>query len=284
MPLESASYIKDLDPANPAATDALAQADDHMRLIKSVVRNSFPNIGGAVTPSHTDLNGIPDLKTRLTALESGAMPRTGGIMTGGLDFAAGNVNVQAGKLMEKGAALIPRGCIIMWSGDINAVPAGWALCDGRTVDGIQTPNMVNRFVTGVGDAAMRELGGNNVLTITTNQSGAHGHNISVEGAHSHGGGTASHTLTVDQMPAHDHGVPSGSNIGRIGPGHAIPGVGTPLLDNQLFYGQGGNQGHAHGIGMDGAHGHGASIEGSHTHTFILNNRPAFVALAFIMKL
>lgn len=67
MALESGVYINSLDAANPAATDPLAQADDHIKLIKSTVKASFPNISGAMTASHTVLNG---LDTRVTALET----------------------------------------------------------------------------------------------------------------------------------------------------------------------------------------------------------------------
>ena len=34
----------------------LAQADDHLRLIKSTVKATFPNLTGAVTATHTELN------------------------------------------------------------------------------------------------------------------------------------------------------------------------------------------------------------------------------------
>ena len=56
MGLESGTYINSLNASNPVSTDGIAQADDHMRLIKSTVKNSFPGITGAVTSSHTELN------------------------------------------------------------------------------------------------------------------------------------------------------------------------------------------------------------------------------------
>lgn len=58
MPLESASYLHQLEPSNPAPTDQLRQADDHIRLIKQVLQDTFPNIAGAVTATHTELNGL----------------------------------------------------------------------------------------------------------------------------------------------------------------------------------------------------------------------------------
>ncbi len=43
MALESGTYIKDLVSTNPSGTDAISQGDDHLRLIKSVLQNSFPS-------------------------------------------------------------------------------------------------------------------------------------------------------------------------------------------------------------------------------------------------
>jgi microcystin-dependent protein len=64
----------------------------------------------------------------------------------------------------------------------SSIPAGWALCDGRTVartDGggnIVTPNLVNRFVYGG------------------------------SGADWAGRGSTTKTLAVGNLPAHSHGV------------------------------------------------------------------------------
>jgi hypothetical protein len=41
---------------------------------------------------------------------------------------------------------LPRGVIVMWSGELDAIPSGWALCDGSN----GTPDLRNRFVLGVG--------------------------------------------------------------------------------------------------------------------------------------
>lgn len=46
MSLESATYVKDLIPTNPPFDDPKSQGDDHLRLIKSTLTISFPNIGG----------------------------------------------------------------------------------------------------------------------------------------------------------------------------------------------------------------------------------------------
>lgn len=54
MALETATYIADLDPANPPGTDPVAQADDHLRMIKQVLQNTFPN----QTEPFVGVNGI----------------------------------------------------------------------------------------------------------------------------------------------------------------------------------------------------------------------------------
>lgn len=60
MALETGSFISDLNASNPQSTDSVAQADDHIRLIKSTVKATFPNVTGAVTKTHTQLNNTVD--------------------------------------------------------------------------------------------------------------------------------------------------------------------------------------------------------------------------------
>ena len=67
MALESGTYLNSLVTSNPTATDALAQADDHLRLIKSVLVNTFPNLAGAVTVTEGELN-IIDGSTSATSV------------------------------------------------------------------------------------------------------------------------------------------------------------------------------------------------------------------------
>jgi hypothetical protein len=76
MGLESATYINQLVDTNPVATDSLGQADDHLRLIKSVLQNTFPALTGAVTMTQAELNevanntdDIADLQTDLATAE-----------------------------------------------------------------------------------------------------------------------------------------------------------------------------------------------------------------------
>lgn len=58
MGLEATTYINGLVPTNPTGTDGKSQGDDHIRLIKSSIRNTFPNITGAVTVTQDQINAI----------------------------------------------------------------------------------------------------------------------------------------------------------------------------------------------------------------------------------
>ena len=67
---------------------------------------------------------------------------------------------------------VPTGAIMMWSGAINAIPAGWALCDGTN----KTPNLSGRFIVGVGkssngetDYQLNKTGGKEKVLLTANE-------------------------------------------------------------------------------------------------------------------
>lgn len=58
MGLETGTYISDLNASNPAAGDEKEQGDDHIRLLKSTIKATFPNINGAMTATEEQLNGV----------------------------------------------------------------------------------------------------------------------------------------------------------------------------------------------------------------------------------
>ena len=68
MGLETGTYIDSLNTSNPGATDSVAQGDDHIRLLKSTIKNSFPNITGAMTATHTELNLLDGCTANTTEL------------------------------------------------------------------------------------------------------------------------------------------------------------------------------------------------------------------------
>jgi len=74
----------------------------------------------------------------------------------------------------------PKGIVVIWSGNLADIPKGWALCDGTQ----GTPDLRGRFVLGVNPSDNK-----NDLTARPMKTT---------------GGAETHTLTVEEMPSHDH--------------------------------------------------------------------------------
>jgi hypothetical protein len=111
-----------------------------------------------------------------------------------LSAASGDVSVSnAGVLTVNGASgavmgtFFPSGGIIMWSGSIVSIPAGWFLCNGLN----GTPNLQDRFIVGAGSSySVATIGGSaNAIVV------AHSHTLNDAG-HAHSYNTASSTTTV----------------------------------------------------------------------------------------
>ena len=68
MGLETGTYIDSLNSSNPTATDAVSEGDDHLRLIKSTGKATFPNLSNAVTSTHTELNLLDGVTANTTEL------------------------------------------------------------------------------------------------------------------------------------------------------------------------------------------------------------------------
>lgn len=94
-------------------------------------------------------------------------------------------------------SIFVRGMIILWSGNEDSIPAGWALCNGDN----GTPDLLDRFVIGAGASYSS---GNT-------------------------GGEAEHVLTADEMPAHIH-----SQYTDLSSSVTVPGY-TPYVGGWTSY-------------------------------------------------
>jgi len=161
---------------------------------------------------------------------------------------------------------ILRGMIVMWSGAIATIPAGYALCNGAN----GTPDLRNRFVMGAGS------------TYTPGAKGGTPNSTLV--AHNHGGAVSVATKAL-----------SGTIKTRNGGGgryaDSVPVSTTGVFTWKNLTGSSGNGWQGEGGGNSAT----ITMNASHNHTASLSiytsgtsgagrNNPAFYALAFIMKL
>lgn len=137
MALETGDYLDDLSANNPTGTDQKAFGDDHIRLIKKVIRQTFTKADGS-TPWDQALDVDPD------------------------DVSNGYV---------------PVGGIIIWSGAVGAIPTNWALANGTANSGGSGIDLTDKFVIAAGgNYSVGDTGGSatagvittagNTLTIT----------------------------------------------------------------------------------------------------------------------
>ncbi len=149
---------------------------------------------------------------------------------------------------------MPSGGIIIWSGAIVDVPSGWYLCDGNN----GTPNLRDRFVVGAGSTyAVGDTGGAETHTLTLDEIPAH----------NHGGGNHSHGVTD---PGHAHSISSrnqdgSSNKAREGD----PSGGGGVITNSATT----------GISIQNS----GTIISTQGGGLAHNNLPPYFALAYIMK-
>lgn len=67
--LGASRYLNHLIRTNPDGdTDKVLQGDDHIRGLKNVLLNTFPNITGPITKTHTQLNTVVDVSEAATNL------------------------------------------------------------------------------------------------------------------------------------------------------------------------------------------------------------------------
>lgn len=72
MPLESPQFISDLIETNPALTDDRSQGALHLQNLKRAIKQTFPNIDGAVTLTQDDINDLPTTTAAYTDAEIAA--------------------------------------------------------------------------------------------------------------------------------------------------------------------------------------------------------------------
>jgi hypothetical protein len=110
------------------------------------------------------------------------------------------------------ASVLPTGMILLWSGSIGSIPAGFLLCDGNN----STPDLRNRFVVGAGSTySVNQTGGSADAIVVT-----HNHTATVtDPGHTHTTGATAITYIGD-------GGAGGSRVYPTGNGGSITGTAT----------------------------------------------------------
>lgn len=159
MGLETATFIDGLVTTNPiGATDPKSQGDEHLRLIKTTVKNTFPNITGAVTATQAELNvldGITSSTAELNILDGVTATAAELNILDGVTADANEINVLDGITSSTAELNILDG-VTVTAADINTVTAR-ALKAGDTYTGTHdfTGATVNAATQTVGDSTTK---------------------------------------------------------------------------------------------------------------------------------
>jgi microcystin-dependent protein len=218
MPVESTTSINGLDPSWPLSGDPTYQGDDHIRLLKAVLKAQFPGDDGLglaspVVANANELNYLVGLLEPLTTT-IGRIVDAGALYQSQIDTLKINLNA-------------PAGLIMIFSGGFT--PLGWV------------------FVPDYDDYALRITSNQALGGTTGGDMSAFSHTF----IHTHS--TGNFTLTASHMPSHVHefGGLSGAN-NPYGPISLGPqGSRYQGADNNFWYinrtsAVGGNLAHNHG--------------------------------------
>lgn len=157
--------------------------------------------------------------------------------------------------LSKGG-VTPPGGIIMWSGAINAIPEGWALCNGSN----GTPDLRNKFVVGAGGSyGVGNTGGSNYVTLSESEMPQHRH-----------GSGSLYTSTAGEH-AHTYYRRNSQYQTNLSSGTAY----LVSIASDSDYQTSRDGGHSHDV-----YGYTSYAGGGQSH----ENRPPYYALAYIMKL
>ena len=98
MALETTTFINGLVVTNPTAADPKSQGDDHLRLIKSAIKNTFTAITGAIVATHTELNFVQGVTSAIQTQLNSKGAIAGQIWTGIHDFTLATLAVPTATL------------------------------------------------------------------------------------------------------------------------------------------------------------------------------------------
>lgn len=244
MPLESATYLNNLVASNPASTDTVSQADDHIRLIKQVLKSTFPNINAPVTATPAQLN---------SAVPTGFI----GMWSGSL------ATIPAGWGLCDGTSGRPdlRNRFIVGAGSGYAI----GVTGGADVVTLTESNLPahTHTVSASGTVGNTDLTHSHTFTGSSGTAGAHSHTFRLAADIGDG---ATLQATSEALTGIPNDFPTYTTSSHAGHVHAISGTIANALGN-----------HNHAVTV-------SAVIGSTGSGTAHENRPPYYALAFIIKL
>jgi hypothetical protein len=203
MALETGTYINSLNTSNPAATDALSQADEHLRLIKATVKATFPNVDAAVTATPTELNKSTAIVSDGTnaTFNTGITAAKIKTLIGLTDSSAITTNT------DSEGEVTP----VLATG-VTAVEV-WGLVKSAALDSIYPVGAIYTAITSGSPATVFggtwvSFGQGRVLVGHDDAADPDTDFVAPSGDGSSVllGGAKTHTLSVDEIPSHTHGI------------------------------------------------------------------------------
>tara|TARA_B110000503_G_scaffold99357_1_gene148669 strand:- start:3270 stop:3923 length:654 start_codon:yes stop_codon:yes gene_type:complete len=178
MGLETATYIEQLVTTNPLGTDSKSQGDNHIRLLKNVLQTQFPSLGqAAVNATAAQLNVL----TEITASSTEINKLDGVTSTTAQLNLLNTVPVSRTSLYD---AVYPIGCI--YQSTVSTSPS--TLFAGTTWTAFSAGRVLAGYDSSDTDFAAGNTSGSKTHTLTVNEIPAHTHSYSLE--NSRGSGSA----------------------------------------------------------------------------------------------
>lgn len=91
MTVEVAPYINSLNSLWPDGSDAKSEGDNHIRLLKSSIKATFPNVSGSMNATHAELNHVVGVTSPIQTQINTKSPSASPSFTGTASFQAGSV-------------------------------------------------------------------------------------------------------------------------------------------------------------------------------------------------
>lgn len=293
VPLETATYVSDLVASNPAASDPLAGADDHLRLIKATTKATLAHTGPL---TNTDNQLIPAAGTSAKPAYAFAAEPTLGFYRS----AAGVMSLAGGKMSPTGLREVGETAMFLAEpaslGKVTAdTGKDWLELNGATYNVADYPTLASRLGVSSGTFTLPDMytlgrfprsrtAATAVRTAQANTVGPHTHpDVTTTTAAEN----ATHTHTFSGTTGNDS--PDHTHAGALNMAAAYnsPGGATVVAGNSTTSTSGASTRHQHSFSgttsvESATHAHGVTVP-TLANTGTTETRPEALSFVFAVK-